>query len=120
MSYCNECLRSGGHHPNCPNAEDAPESTFTVWQVGKVPDTVLTSEAPCAKTASKLGFDANIVLSEGEADIVNENGIVMGGYYINVMGGGSMTASSTLLSPPLKTLGGGLASLSNQTTKKAH
>ena len=75
------------HHPNCPNAEDAPESTFTVWQVGKVPDTVLTSESAMREAASKLGFDANIVLSEGEADIVNENGIVMGGCYINDDGG---------------------------------
>jgi hypothetical protein len=33
--------------------------------------------------ASKLGFDANIVISEGEADIVNECGIVIGGCYAN-------------------------------------
>lgn len=82
MSYCNECLRSGGHHPNCPNAEDAPESTFTVWQVGTVPDTVLTSESAMREAASKLGFDADVVLSEGEADIV-KYGVVFGGCYIN-------------------------------------
>ena len=83
MSYCNECLNYGAHHPNCPNAEDLPESTFTVWQVGKVTDTVLRSESAMQVAASKLGFDASVVLSEGEADIVNENGIVMGGCYIN-------------------------------------
>ena len=82
MSYCNECLRSGGHHPNCPNAEDAPESTFTVWQVGTVPDTILTSESAMREAASKLGFDADVVLSEGEADIV-KYGVVFGGCYIN-------------------------------------
>ncbi len=82
MSYCNECLRSGGHHPNCPNAEDAPESTFTVWQVGTVPDTVLTSESAMREAASKLGFDADVVLSEGEADIV-KYGVVFGGCYVN-------------------------------------
>ena len=82
MSYCNECLRSGGHHPNCPNAEDAPESTFTVWQVGTVPDTVLRSESAMREAASKLGFDANVVLSEGEADII-KYGVVFGGCYIN-------------------------------------
>ncbi len=82
MSYCNECLRSGGHHPNCPNAEDAPESTFTVWQVGTVPDTVLRSESAMREAASKLGFDADVVLSEGEADIV-KYGVVFGGCYIN-------------------------------------
>lgn len=82
MSYCNECLRSGGHHPNCPNAEDAPESTFTIWQVGTVPDTVLTSESAMREAASKLGFDADVVLSEGEADIV-KYGVVFGGCYIN-------------------------------------
>jgi hypothetical protein len=82
MSYCNECLRSGGHHPNCPNAEDAPESTFTIWQVGTVPDTVLTSESAMREAASKLGFDADVVLSEGEADII-KYGVVFGGCYIN-------------------------------------
>ena len=82
MSYCNECLRSGGHHPNCPNAEDAPDLTFTVWQVGTVPDTVLTSESAMREAASKLGFDADVVLSEGEADIV-KYGVVFGGCYIN-------------------------------------
>ena len=82
MSYCNECLRSGGHHPNCPNAEDAPESTFTVWQVGTVPDTVLRSESAMREAASKLGFDADVVLSEGEADII-KYGVVFGGGYIN-------------------------------------
>ena len=82
MSYCNECLRSGGHHPNCPNAEDAPESTFTVWQVGTVPDTVLRSESAMREAASKLGFDADVVLSEGEADII-KYGVVFGGCYIN-------------------------------------
>ena len=48
---------------------------------------MLTSESAMREAASKLGFDANIVLSEGEADIVNENGIVMGGCYINDDGG---------------------------------
>ena len=82
MSYCTECLRSGGHHPNCPNAEDALESTFTVWQVGTVPDTVLRSESAMREAASKLGFDADVVLSEGEADII-KYGVVFGGCYIN-------------------------------------
>ena len=83
MSYCNECFGSGGHHPNCPNAEDAPESTFTVWQVGKVPDTVLRSESAMRKAASKLGFDADVVMSEGEADILRDGLVVTGGCYIN-------------------------------------
>ena len=80
--FCSECLRSNGHHPNCPNAEDMPEPTFTVWQVGKVPDTVLRSESAMRSAASKLGFDADVVLSEGEADII-KYGVVFGGCYIN-------------------------------------
>ena len=60
-----------------------PEPTFTIWQVGKVPDTVLGSESAMRSAASKLGFDASIVTSEGEADIVNECGVVIGGCYIN-------------------------------------
>jgi len=80
---CNECFRLNEHHPHCPNAEDAPEPTFIVWQLGKVTDTMLRSEGAMRQAASKLGFDASVVLSEGEADIVNEVGVVTGGCYIN-------------------------------------
>ena len=83
---CTECGRLDCS-PNCPEADDMPEPTFTIWQVGNAVDTVLRSESAMRKAASKLGFDANVVLSEGEADIVNENGIVMGGCYINDDGG---------------------------------
>jgi hypothetical protein len=27
IRMCNECLHVGEHHPNCPNAEDAPPET---------------------------------------------------------------------------------------------
>lgn len=27
IRVCNECLHVGGHHPNCPDAEDAPPET---------------------------------------------------------------------------------------------
>jgi hypothetical protein len=47
-----------------------------------VPDTVLTSESAMREAASKLGFDADVVLSEGEADII-KYGVVFGGCYIN-------------------------------------
>ncbi len=86
--FCSECSRSNGHHPNCPNAEDMPEPTFTVWQVGKVPDTVLRSESAMRKAARELGFDPSVVISEGEADIVSECGIVTGGCYVNEEGHG--------------------------------
>ena len=60
-----------------------PEPTFTVWQVGKVPDTVLRSESAMREAASKLGFDADVVMSEGEADILRDGLVVTGGCYIN-------------------------------------
>jgi len=85
---CNECLKTNGHHPNCPEAEDAPDSTFTVWRLGNPVDTVLRSESAMRSAASKLGFDASVVISEGEADIVNECGIVIGGCYANEGEGG--------------------------------
>ena len=60
-----------------------PEPTFTIWQVGKLPDTVLRSESAMREAASKLGFDADVVMSEGEADILRDGLIVTGGCYIN-------------------------------------
>jgi|TARA_B100001094_G_scaffold332269_1_gene403635 hypothetical protein len=82
-SLCNECGRFDCH-PNCPEAGDIPEPTFTVWQLGKVPDTIIRSESEMRQAASKLGFDADIVVSQGEADIVEPDTlIVMGGCYLN-------------------------------------
>ena len=80
--FCIECGRLDCH-PNCSEAEDMPEPTCTVWQVGKVPDTVLRSESAMRKAASKLGFDADVVMSEGEADILRDGLVVTGGCYIN-------------------------------------
>jgi len=81
--FCRECLRSKEHHPNCPEADDMPEPTFTVWQLGNATDTVLRSEGAMRQAASKLGFDAEVVMSEGEADILRDGLIVTGGCYIN-------------------------------------
>ena len=62
---CTECGRFDCH-PNCSEAEDMTEPTFTVW-----------------RAANKLGFDADVVMSEGEADILRDGLIVTGGCYIN-------------------------------------
>jgi hypothetical protein len=35
------------------------------------------------EAASKLGFDADVVMSEGEADILRDGLVVTGGCYIN-------------------------------------
>ena len=80
--FCIECGRLDCH-PNCPEAGDMPEPTFTIWQVGKVPDTVVRSESAMRRAASKLGFDAEVVMSEGEADILRDGLVVTGGCYIN-------------------------------------
>jgi hypothetical protein len=79
---CIECGRFDCH-PNCPEADDMPEPTFTIWQLGKMPDTVVRSEAEMRQAANKLGFDADIVISEGEADILRDGLVVTGGCYIN-------------------------------------
>ena len=79
---CNECGRFDCH-PNRPEADDMPEPTFTVWQLGNATDTVLRSEGAMRQAASNLGFDAEIVISEGEADILRDGLIVTGGCYIN-------------------------------------
>lgn len=81
--FCKECLRSKEHHPNCPEAEDMAEPTFTVWIVGRAIDDKVVGESAMRTAASAWGFDPSVVVSEGEADIVNEFGIVMGGCYIN-------------------------------------
>lgn len=49
---CTECLTLNGHHPNCPNAEDAPEPTFTVWVVGRAVDDRIVGES-AMRTAAK-------------------------------------------------------------------
>ena len=79
---CTECGRLDCS-PNCPEAGDMPEPTFTIWQVGNSVDTVLRSESAMRKAASKLGFDADVVMSEGEADILRDGLVVTGGCYIN-------------------------------------
>lgn len=79
---CIECGRFDCH-PNCPEADDMPEPTFTIWQLGKVPDTIIRSEGEMRRAANKLGFDADVVMSEGEADILRDGLIVTGGCYIN-------------------------------------
>ena len=60
---CTECGRLDCS-PNCPEADDMPEPTFTIWQVGNA-------------------VDADVVMSEGEADILRDGLIVTGGCYIN-------------------------------------
>ena len=32
IRMCNECLHVGEHHPNCPNAEDAPPETLAMTE----------------------------------------------------------------------------------------
>jgi len=80
---CRECLRSSGHHPNCPNAEDAPEPTFTLWLVGRAVDDRIVGEDAMRTAAKAWGFDPSVVIKHGEADITNEVGIVIGGCYAN-------------------------------------
>ncbi len=80
---CTECLTLNGHHPNCPNAEDAPEPTFTVWLVGRAVDDKVVGESAMRTAAKAWGFNASTVIDHGEADIVNEYGIVIGGCYSN-------------------------------------
>ena len=81
--FCKECFRSNGHHPHCPEAEDAPEPTFTVWVVGRAIDDRIVGESAMRTAAKAWGFDPSIVVKHGEADIVNECGIVIGGCYSN-------------------------------------
>tara|TARA_R100001079_G_scaffold106304_1_gene74333 strand:+ start:481 stop:738 length:258 start_codon:yes stop_codon:yes gene_type:complete len=78
---CRECLRVNAHHPNCPNAEDEPDEVFTVWVVGRPEDIKLTGEDAMRRAAKLWGFDADLVIENEEADIVNETGIVIGGCY---------------------------------------
>lgn len=83
IRMCNECLRVNAHHPNCPEVGDESEPTFTIWRTGSPVDTVIRSEGAMRKAASKLGFDADVVMSEGEADILQDELVVTGGCYIN-------------------------------------
>lgn len=80
---CPQCLKPKGHHPNCPNAEDMPEPTFTIWRVGTPVDVKLRNRAEMRTAAQELNFCAEAVLRDGEADIVMTGGVVIGGCYID-------------------------------------
>ena len=82
MKLGNECLRVNAHHPHCPEAEDDSPQTFTIWQAGKTSDLRVETESEMRQASRILGFDAKVVISEGEADIVKD-GIVLGGCYVN-------------------------------------
>lgn len=83
IRMCNECLRVNAHHPNCPEAEDAPEQTFTLWLTGRPMDDWLSSEGEMRTAAKLWGFNPSTVIEDGEADITNEYGLVIGGCYVN-------------------------------------
>ena len=94
IRMCNECLRvissSNGHHPNCPEAEHAPEQTFTMWamrghmtDVGRAIEEKIVREKPMRAAAKAWGFNADTVIEDGEAYITNEHGIIVGGCYVN-------------------------------------
>ena len=51
---CTECGRLNCH-PNCPEADDMPETTFTIWQVGTAADTVLRSESAMRGSRQQAG-----------------------------------------------------------------
>lgn len=78
--YCTECLRSDEHHPNCPNAEDAVEETYTFWMLGEQPDITFTGEEKIRLLALVWKFDPDALFRDEEVDIV-KNGIVIGGMY---------------------------------------
>ena len=83
IRMCNECLSVNAHHPHCPEAEDAPEPTFTLWLAGRPMDDWLSSEGEMRTAAKAWGFSPSVVIEDGEADIVNEHGVVIGGCYVN-------------------------------------
>lgn len=83
IRMCSECLRVNAHHPHCSEAEDAPEQTFTLWLTGRPMDDWLSSEAEMRTAAKLWGFNPSTVIEDGEADIMNECGIVIGGCYVN-------------------------------------
>ena len=80
---CNECLRVNAHHPHCPEADDSPEPTFTLWLSEHTTDSLLFTEGEMRSASKTWGFDPSSVMEDGEADIVNEVGIVIGGCYVN-------------------------------------
>ena len=83
MKLCNECLRVNGHHAHCPEAEDIPEPTFTLWLTGRVVDDRLSSESAMRAAARLWGFNPAVVIEDGEADILDECGVLIGGCYTN-------------------------------------
>ncbi len=83
IRMCNECLRVNAHHPHCPEADDAPEPTFTLWLSEHTTDSLLFTEGEMRGASKTWGFDPSVVIEDGEADIINEAGIVIGGCYVN-------------------------------------
>ena len=83
MKLCNECGRVNGHSPLCPEAEDMPEPTFTLWLTGRVVDDRLSSESAMRAAAKRWGFNPADVIEDGEADILDECGVLIGGCYTN-------------------------------------
>ena len=83
MKLCNECLRVNGHHAHCSEAEDTPEPTFTLWLTGRAIDDQLSSESAMRAAAKRWGFNPAAVIEDGEADILDEFGVLIGGCYTN-------------------------------------
>lgn len=81
MMLCRECLVANGHHPNCPNAEDMPDQEFVLWFNGG-PRQHFASEFAMRRAADQYGFDADDVLRFGEVDMLDDNGLIVGGCYV--------------------------------------
>mgnify|MGYP003130188563 CR=1 FL=1 len=62
MKLCNECGRVNGHSPLCPE---------------------LSSESAMRAAAKRWGFNPSAVIEDGEADILDECGVLIGGCYTN-------------------------------------
>jgi hypothetical protein len=83
MMLCRECLVASGHHPHCPNAEDMPDQEFVLWFSGGWANRqYLASETAMRRAAEQYDFDADDVLRFGEVDMLDDNGVVVGGCYV--------------------------------------
>jgi hypothetical protein len=60
-----------------------PEPTFTLWLTGRVVDDRLSSESAMRAAAKLWGFNPSTVIEDGEADILDEHGVLIGGCYTN-------------------------------------
>ena len=74
IRMCNECLHVGEHHPNCPNAEDAPPETPAMTETEAtyvVCDTLNIMFRTQQRLANDVGVNAALDMFEslGEHDV---------------------------------------------------